>query len=510
MPTDRQISHTSEQSSSKGDVAHREPTTHAQLALELFADFAPRGQMISASPTEIGFNRANLFLDVQDLSLAGRRAIDVAYFIVAQAELDDRYFSRQESNTYTVDLEFFKWLMGYTSNNRAHLQSVLRQGQKAAVEVLKDSIPQIALQQAANNEEKAPVREVSRKSKTTVKAEPSNSIKDMGDWISVPLMGPVGIIKGAVHFEVHAKLEPYIKSPLSSHFLDLRFVFSKLRGRILYDRLQPYIEAGLTPWIDVDDLRVALDCTTKLYREFKYFKSRALDLAIEDINTNTNLTIEMQELLEKGSSRKIAHVRFKIQKNSEHTSPQEHLTMLTHLYGVLVDEFGLNRDQLYEISRNRTEWSDQRIQQAIDYTRHKLKQGKVKVTPAGYLMKALREHYVLGTAMIEMERQKQGAAARVSHPLTNTSSTPGAPTVDLDARRANSEEGWVLFEKAPKDQQQDAIATFLRSPVARIAASADKLKVADIGVEQLRSANMLRLGFGIHALESLRGKREKG
>lgn len=79
-----------------------------QMALALFEELAPKDLSICDAPDEVGYNRSDVFLDLTDLSLAGRRAIDVAYFIVAQSWTENKYFTRKaetEYITYIVDIE---------------------------------------------------------------------------------------------------------------------------------------------------------------------------------------------------------------------------------------------------------------------------------------------------------------------------------------------------------------------------------------------------------------------
>ena len=43
-------------------------------------------------------------------------------------------------------------------------------------------------------------------------------------------------------------------------------------------------------------------------------------------------------------------------------------------------------------------WTDERIQQAVEYTRFRIKRGQVKKSPAGYLMRALRDNWKISDA----------------------------------------------------------------------------------------------------------------
>lgn len=474
---------------------------YGQLALSLFEDFAPEEGSIDQAPTEIGYHRADFFLDLDGISLVGRRAIDVAYFIVAQTDTDtpNRYYSRHikdEFTTYVVDLEFFKWLMSYTSNNRNHLRSVLRQGQKAAVEI---TVSRDSLVHGESTTSPPTPLSISPEIRNQDESSGRNSLGKDQSWVSVPLMGTVGIDRNQIYFKVHAQLEPYIKSPLRSHFLDLRLLFDTLRGRVLYDRVQPYIQDGITPWFDVDKLRQLMDCTSRLYQEFRYFNSRALSKAVNDINTNSNLTLEVHTALEVGSSRQIGKIRFSItpKPKSELAPRDEQLSQLQERYRILVDEFGLNRDQVYTVAKRRSEWTDERIDQAIEYTRFKIKQGTVTRSVAGYFMKTIEEHYVLGSAMkTVLERTKD------IDPLLPT--TPRADILEYTERLhadwdkellALQETGQQYISSLDEGAFKDLITIFYKSAVARSACNARGVRLSAVNKDPMNQAHPLWLDF---------------
>ena len=62
------------------------------------------------------------------------------------------------------------------------------------------------------------------------------------------------------------------------------------------------------------------------------------------------------------------------------------------LYDTLVKEFGLSEENLAKIVENRVEWTNERIQMAIEFTRFRMRQapGKIKY-PGIYLMNAIEK-----------------------------------------------------------------------------------------------------------------------
>jgi len=143
-------------------------TTSTQMTLAIYEELFPLGVAISDAPTEIGFRRNSLFLDIYELGIVARRALDAAYFIVSQ--------DPDIKTAYDVDQSYFKWLINYQSNNRKHLRTVMRDVQKSAIEG------------------------------DSASAEQEN-------WGAIPLMGPVVISGGRLIFEVDRRLQKLIKDP---------------------------------------------------------------------------------------------------------------------------------------------------------------------------------------------------------------------------------------------------------------------------------------------------------
>jgi hypothetical protein len=418
------------QPSPSDDEAPKNDGKAMQLALSLFNDLAPLGAAADNLPTQVGFHKNNLFINIVDMSLAARRAIDVLYFITAQ---DPEY-----KNGYKVDLDVFKWLMGYTSNNRKHLQSVLREGQKAAVQI----------------ESSGP------------------DAKGDDPWASIPMLGPVAIANGKVFFEIHHRLQAEIKSPAASHFLSLRYVFKSIHAKILFDRLQLHIPKGMTSWISLEELRSWWGFKADEYAEFKKMRQRVIEKAVSQINEVTGLHVAYDTKNVSGSKR-VGSIRFHVEKTAEFDAPQASMIALKAQYEVLRNEFGLSGAQLDEIVSHRDEWDDDRLEKAIEYTRHQLTQGKVKRTVAGYLMKAIREAYALGTAQKQLEAI---AAAAPTVPPTGTPASALEQSIAEQERMmkeeatqlsAASQAGYEAFLLMEPTQRTEMLEQFARSLPAK-------------------------------------------
>src|SRR5262249_870073 len=102
-------------------------------------------------------------------------------------------------------------------------------------------------------------------------------------------------------------------------------------------------------------------------------------------------------------------IRFLLKRKETADAVLASLADASHLYKILKEEFNLSTKQFSEISENRETWTDARIQQAVEYTRFKLEAGRITRSPAGYLMRALRENYSVSGAertMVKVQAKK--------------------------------------------------------------------------------------------------------
>lgn len=430
-----------------------EESASQQLALALFEDLAPRGEGVEKAPKDLGFRRSNAFIKITDLSLAGRRLVDVAYFLVAEdPEL------RKE---YRVDYGLFKWLLGTTSNNRRHLTKLIREAQRAAIVL------------------------------DTIDVE--DPAKDR--WGSVPLMGPAFVENGEFIFELAERMQRAIKNPKAFHFLSLRYVFESVHSKVLYDRLQPYMDEGVTPWFDLQALREWMECDKKTYQLFKHFRSKVLDPAITEIRAVAGLNVEMVTMNVPGSKR-IGQVRFRLSESRQPNEQKAAFIVLRSLYETLRKEFALNQDEFNEIITNREVYTDERIQQAIDYTRHNVALGKVKLRAGGYFMKSLREGYLLGELDKEIHQRKVDASTAQQAAVTELAERQEKMRAAAVAREQRDIElGWETYGKLGPEEQVTLVQEFCSSQAAKILARFIKVEPKDLP-ELLSTNPQVRSNFG--------------
>ena len=441
-----------------------------QLALALYQDYSLRDEGVEKAPPELGFKRSNAFIQIVDLNLAGRRLIDVAYFIASEdAELH---------NEYRVDLGLFRWLLGTTSRNKQHLEKLIRDAQRAAIEL---------------NE-----------------IDSEDPSKDR--YGRVPLLGPAFIGDGYFTFDLSQGLQRVIKNPKTFHFLSLKYVFKSVHSKVLYDRLQPYIDAGATPWFEIRELRAWTKCETKTYDLFKHFRNKVLEVAVAEIREVTGLNVDILTQSLPGT-KKVGQIRFRITQPPGPKNEQKlEFIVLRSMYETLRQEFALNQNEFNEIITNRETFTDDRIQQAIDYTRHNAKLGKVKIRAGGYFMKALREGYLLGNLDRQIHQRigdETNAKDAVEREAAARAAQAHAESLERDRMLANL--GWEAYVQLPPEQQADMLTQFCQSvearPLARSIEADTEVNPADLG-DYLEDPRV-RSTFGAFVAARVRSKASK-
>lgn len=422
--------------------------TSRQLALALFDDANAEGLSVDASRSDIGFARKNVLIRIVDLGVAARRLVDAAYFIVAQEE--------KVHDLYDVELDYFKWLMRYSSRNNAHLEQVITEAQKALIQA------------------------------TT--APDANGEKPYG---SVQLIGRVSYQGGRFQFRVPSELTGIIRGPGKSHWLSLRItsLFTLSYARVMYDHLLPYADDGITDWLTLEELRGWQGEMGANAQIFKYFKRDWLEPAVKQINEVSDLSLSYETRNEPGS-RKIGRLRFRIQRKDMaerllHTHEEAQA-----IYRTLKQEFGLSSGQFNEIAANRAEYSDDRIQQAIERTRFSLRLGKVTKSPAGFFMKALKEGWLVSDAerqMIDVQQNLALADQRVSEAKEKAHNSVAVQTAahEITARDRMREEarlGRELFDQADRKQRDDWFRSYLSSPAGKL--TLKRLKIEPSAVDE--------------------------
>lgn len=368
--------------------------TPLQFALDLFVEMAPAQKSIdeAAPDKDIGYQKNRVFARIIGLGLSARRFVDAAYFIVAQ--------DPDIQENYDVTLSFFKWLMRYDSRNKKHFSSVIRSVKSSMLEVM--SAPVVSVDAKGRMLEQ-PTESGDEKVAEGVNGPDVAVHDEEGDWLE--LIGRVSVRNGRIRFRVPVELQRLIKDPENSYWTSLLITskFTLIYARGIYDHVLPTVPSGMTEWLSLDLVRNLPGKSWANNAEFKYFKRDYLEPAISQINELSDIEMSYETRAGTPGSRKKDQIRFRLKRKEAAIASKADMLNSVALFMTLQKEFALSDSQLERIAQNRAVWTDERIQQAIEYTRWKIRQGEKIKTAAGYMMKALSDNYRVSEADKQIE-----------------------------------------------------------------------------------------------------------
>lgn len=359
-------------------MSNDEKSPQQQLALNLFNEFKSDGKSISEAQVEIGYAKNNFFIDVSELGLISKRALNACHYIAATSDPD-------EKGVYSVRDDYFRFLINYESNNLTHLKKSLRDAQKAAAEIT---------------------------------IQTGDSAKE--EWASFPLLGSAALSRGRVMFSIPSDIIKHIKDPKSYTYLSLRIstAFSSNYAANMYEFLLSQLFRGGTEWMEIDDFREKVGAKNiKTLQDFRNLKRYVLTVCKEQINTLSDIKFDYETKATQGT-KKITHIKFTVEHNTEGVLNLQngYKNQLKELYEILTIEFGLNTENLDEIMSDRDKYTNDRILEAIDFTRARLK-GKSDIKyPGLYFLKALKEDLRLSTIEAELIQKNKAKRVEESRP----------------------------------------------------------------------------------------------
>lgn len=460
--------------------------TPLQFALDLFVEMAPAQRSIdeAAPDKDIGYQKNRVFARIIGLGLSARRFVDAAYFIVAQ--------DPDIQENYDVTLSFFKWLMRYDSRNKKHFSSVIRSVKSSMLEVM--SAPVVSVDAAGRMLEE-PTEPGDEKTSAAVDNLDVAVQDEEGDWLE--LIGRVSVRNGRIRFRVPVELQRLIKDPENSYWTSLLITsrFTLIYARGIYDHVLPTVPNGITDWLSLDLVRNLPGKSWANNAEFKYFKRDYLEPAISQINELSDIELSYETRAGTPGSRKKDQIRFRLKRKEAAVASKADMLNSVALFMTLQKEFALSDNQFERIAQNRAVWTDERIQQAIEYTRWKIRQGEKIKTAAGYMMKALSDNYRVSEADKQVELiQAQLVDASVGQRESKSerqkaieASLAAATAADDHRRQEELRLAREFFNAADKIPREELVRKFVASSTMGVRA----IERQNLKPAQVTEANIL-------------------
>jgi hypothetical protein len=321
----------------------------------------------------------------------------------------------------------------------------------------------------------------------------------------------VAVTGGRVYFQFHPAIRRLQKDQRGYTFLSLRTTsaFSSQYAHALYERLRSVAFKGSpTEWLTVDEARRWAGASGDKYaNEFKAFKRRVLEVAKTQINELSDLHVEYETRSSPGSKR-VTHIRFLFREQEGKGMQSFHESEARKdLYNTLRGEFGLGTREIEDIARRPQDFTQDRIEAAVAFVRHRMKNGGKKVhAPGKLLLKALEEGWTIPTAELEDALPAPTASPANGHGVARTvaPAAPDAPDAATAALQREYEQGgergFLAFLELEPDAQAALLASFARTAPFRVLQAQLQRAKGPVTEEELRSTDRLRFAFGQHVL----------
>lgn len=430
------------------------------MALSLFEDLADQNRPITESPKEIGYRRNRIFMDLSECGLLAAKAIDVVFYLVAQ--------EKTPKEGYVYDLNFFKWMLNYDSNNHTHLKAVLREATRASI-------------------------------------EGDASTATFEDWGAKPVLSAVRIRGGQLMFQVDNVIQKLVQDPAQSRVLSLRITnaFTSLYAHRLYLRLLDCLDEAspngeqTTGYVPLAIVKDWLGCNIKFYNEFYEFRRGPLTTAVNQLNEHSNLQVQMKTKNVPGS-KAVGFIRFDFTVDKSWQPRLESMAWTQELYEALQVDIGLSQADFERIRENRATYTDERIRRAIDYTRYMAKKTAIGSIPR-YFMNALEKDFrVPGLALaLEHEKAQETEAAQIREEVMKKTRAraSSAPLAAIETEGALGLEALALL---PITEQTAMLKAFLRLKAGELAAHSAGLARVGLSLDEALANNKFAMSFGAY------------
>lgn len=281
-------------------------------------------------------------------------------------------------------------------------------------------------------------------------------LTEKDSWGTISLLGDCYIERNVVCILLAGYVIKYLISPYKAHWLSLRAstAFSLSLARAIYDRLIPCESHGVTEWFEYEDVLEWPGKVGESRKEVKEFKKRFLEPAIEQLNEVSDFDVSWEPNAERVAPEKLK-IRFRFTKKQGADAARAGIQ--DSMYLLLHNEFAFDTPNF------------ERLEQAIEYTRFKLNEGKVTVSPRGYLFKALEGNYRIGEADRKMAavKARQLEDDRKDRRIRDAAQAKLEASIQVQndtAKAKMSEEikaGRQLFESADAQLRKDLCHSFV-------------------------------------------------
>lgn len=329
------------------------------------------------------------------------------------------------------------------------------------------------------------------------------------EWGVSTLLASADIMDGVCTYAYSPHLRMKLFNPKIFVVLDIDIVrrFHSGYSLALYENCARFRGIGMTPYFPMDVVKALLGARDPIYGEFKYLNQRVLQPAIKEINSVTDLALDIEV---KREARRVTEVRFLIGSNPQQSmqiEPPKEMAVRSESVPLsaasgsdaiaeantmpavapsvgdgsppdipepenpiparLQNEFCLSARVAARVC---SENPDAAILGAMDYVLSRYYAGKVKdIGP--YFLKALKEGAAIRRSGHDLKREEESKSKQTAKEKLEAQRREKAR-----AEMTRNQLLLAYFDSLPEDSQQAVLEKFL----AWLSASKHKLNIVDI------------------------------
>ena len=211
-------------------------------------------------------------------------------------------------------------------------------------------------------------------------------------WKASVLFPDIEIQDGSIRYQISGQLKDRVLNPDMYALVDLNVLrrFQRASSIPIYEHCVRFVNLGKTAEVELVTFReIVLGSKShdSAHMEYKYFKQRVLRPSIIEINTFSEITIE---LLEVRLGRRVNTLQFLVKRKKKLEVPAEDPLEVEKITKLLID-FGL---QLPSVKKLVKQHSSNELLAALEYTKKRLADKRSPVdNPPAYFQRALEERW---------------------------------------------------------------------------------------------------------------------
>lgn len=212
-------------------------------------------------------------------------------------------------------------------------------------------------------------------------------------WKASVLYPEVEIIGDIIRYQISSQLRQSVLNPDMYALIDLNIVkkFRRASSLAIYEHCIRYEKIGRTAdveWNKFRDITLGESTDSKTYKEYKHFKSKVLKLAVAEINTESDIIVELKETL---IGRRINTLHFIVVKKHDTSNSEPIDESVLELVGEMV-ELDIQQSEAKRIAKTS---SFEEIKAALNYTKKRIadKTAQPIENSAAYFRQSLKNRW---------------------------------------------------------------------------------------------------------------------